>query len=301
MPDEEEPEKYHSIVVFLDDFSHMRPNDKEMGDAGEASADEDDSAPKIVPLYSETDDEKQDGDEQEAVAEEDSGNDRPAMYNCVGGQCGGMENDIDNAECVFCCAARPPMDELIAAHKAKMKAEKAEAKAVAAANADSDAEEGEPLHHIRLKKLKRDIRHVISHDQRLIALQRLEEAKKAKEDGQDGGAEEAKKEGEAAKEEEKAPADDSDASPDEEIFDLENLPEDLHERLRLLGMDEALLEEGGDWLADMEPSLLEEKTKEVARQKEEQAARRKRRKAKEEARKVAALKGAGSAEEIFKL
>ena len=29
MIDEDEPDKYHSIVVFMDDFSHLRKNDKE--------------------------------------------------------------------------------------------------------------------------------------------------------------------------------------------------------------------------------------------------------------------------------
>jgi len=35
---------------------------------------------------------------------------------------------------------------------------------------DEEEDEGEALHHLRLKMLKRDIRHVISHEQRLIAL-----------------------------------------------------------------------------------------------------------------------------------
>ena len=60
MPDEEDPQNFHSIVIFLDDFSHLRKNDKD-GDDDE-SEDEDDLAPKIVPLYSETDDEREEGD-----------------------------------------------------------------------------------------------------------------------------------------------------------------------------------------------------------------------------------------------
>ena len=93
------------------------------------------------------------------------------MYNCGNvGVCGGFENDIDNSTCVVCEAARPPMDQLIAEFKAKHKAEQAEAKAAAAMDADSDDEEGEPLLHLRLKKVRRDLRHVISHDQRIIAL-----------------------------------------------------------------------------------------------------------------------------------
>jgi hypothetical protein len=62
------------------------------------------------------------------------------------------------------------MEELMAAFKIELKKKAAEEKAANALNAESDDEEGEPLHHIRLKKLRRDMRHVISHDQRLIAL-----------------------------------------------------------------------------------------------------------------------------------
>ena len=48
LPDEEDPENFHSIVVYIDDFSHLRPNDKD----GDDGADEDDMNPKIVQLYS---------------------------------------------------------------------------------------------------------------------------------------------------------------------------------------------------------------------------------------------------------
>ena len=201
MPDEEDPQNFHSIVIFLDDFSHLRKNDKD-GDDDE-SEDEDDLAPKIVPLYSETDDEREEGDgngdgdqPKDAAAAEDE---RPSMYNCRNvGVCGGFENDIDNGSCVVCDTPRPPMEELIEAHAAARKAEKAAAKAAAAQDAVSDDEEGEPLHHLRLKKLKRDIRHVISHDQRLIALQRLEEAKGDEEERK--RVEEAKKQAAASEE-----------------------------------------------------------------------------------------------------
>ena len=184
MPDEDDPANFHSIVVYIDDFSHLRPNDKDADEGSDSDADET-LAPKIVPLYSETDDEKDDskaegGDQEKAKEEEEVV--RPEMYNCTNTDvCGGFENDIDNSSCVVCETPRPPMEELIEAHKAKLKADKAADKAAAAADVDSDAEEGEPLHHLRLKKLKRDLRHVISHDQRLIALQRLDEAKKDKE------------------------------------------------------------------------------------------------------------------------
>ena len=80
------------------------------------------------------------------------------------GVCGGFENDIDNENCCICDAPRPPMEELMASLKLELKKKAAEEKAAAALNANSDDEEGEPLHHIRLKMLRRDIRHIISHD-----------------------------------------------------------------------------------------------------------------------------------------
>mmetsp|Transcript_30593 Transcript_30593/g.40695 ORF Transcript_30593/g.40695 Transcript_30593/m.40695 type:complete len:165 (-) Transcript_30593:3224-3718(-) len=164
MPDEDEPAEFHSIVIFIDDFSHMRPNDKD-GDA-----DENEDGPKIVQLYSETDDEKEDSpdgeNDGEAKAEEEEI--RPEVYACSNSGCPipGFENDIENSCCVVCEAPRPPMEELVAAIKAKMKADKAAEKAAAAMEAgdEDDADDGEePLHHMRLKMLKRDIRHVISH------------------------------------------------------------------------------------------------------------------------------------------
>lgn len=84
------------------------------------------------------------------------------MYNCPNvGVCGGFENSTDNESCVVCEHPRPPMSELIAEAKAKLK----EQKALEDANKDEDSEEeqGEPLHEIRMKMLRRDIRHVISH------------------------------------------------------------------------------------------------------------------------------------------
>lgn len=199
MPDEEQPESFHSIVLFLDDFSHMRVNDKEDNDQ---DSEEDDLAPKIIPLYSETDDEKEEGKDGDEKAEEEKAvEERPSMYNCPNvGVCGGFENDIENSTCVVCEAPRPPMDQLIAEFNAKKKAEQAEAKAAAALDANSEDEEGEPLLHLRLKKLRRDLRHVISHDQRIIALQRLEEAKKAEEEAKEKAAE-IGEEGEKPKEE----------------------------------------------------------------------------------------------------
>ena len=176
MPDADEPEKYHSIVIFMDDFCHMRPNDKEA--TGNDDSDGDDDGPKIVPLFCDSDDEKDGADGDAPKDDGKAAEDLPENYNCGNTDvCGGFENPIDNDVCVVCEAPRPPMDELIEAHKAKMKAEKAAEKEAAAMDADSEEEDGEPLHHVRLNKLKSDIRHVISHDQRLIALQRLEEKK----------------------------------------------------------------------------------------------------------------------------
>ena len=94
--DEDEPEKYHSIVVFLDDFSHLRKNDKEAeGDEvsdGDSNQEDEEFGPKIVPLYSETDDEAdgnaEDNKDDDAAPKEEE---RPSMYNCGNvGVCGGF-------------------------------------------------------------------------------------------------------------------------------------------------------------------------------------------------------------------
>ena len=127
MQDEDEPEKFHSIVIFLDDFSHMRANDKE--DDDDESSDDDD-APRIVQLYSETDDEKDENEEGAGAEGKDdqasAKEERPSMYNCPNvGFCGGFENDIDNSVCVVCEHPRPPMEQLIAEHMAKLKADQA--------------------------------------------------------------------------------------------------------------------------------------------------------------------------------
>ena len=159
-------------------------------------------------------------------------------------------------------------------------------------DADSDDEEGEPLLHLRLKKVQRDLRHVISHDQRIIALQRLEESKQMKEEEdarkkieeeeakkkaaeKPEGAEDADKPtvDKPAEEEKKAAAaeeeKDSDASPEEDdIVDVDNLPEDRTERLLLIGVDQSLIDEGGEILDMVEMSAMEEFTKTQDRKKE---------------------------------
>ena len=89
------------------------------------------------------------------------------------------------------------------------------------------------------------------------------------------------------------------------MIDLENLPEDRRERLRLLGVDEALIEEnieeGGELLDMIEQGALDELVRAQEKKKEEQTARRKRRKAKEDARKAAELKESGQADALIKL
>ena len=120
------------------------------------------------------------------------------------------------------------------------------------------------------------MRHVISHDQRIIALQRLEEAKKAEEEAKEKAAENGE-EGEKPKEEkpdesqEESKADkaeDSDASPDEEIVEVDDLPEDRIARLQLIGVDEGLIEEGGEMLDIIEMSAMEEYEKGLKGKKE---------------------------------
>ena len=85
------------------------------------------------------------------------------------------------------------------------------------------------------------------------------------------------------------------------MVDLDNLPEDLRERCRLLEIDESLIEEGEDLIAMFEGSAIEEMRKQQERRLTEQTERRKRRKAKEDARKAAELKKQGNAEEVIKL
>lgn len=167
LDDEDEPSEFHSIVIFLDDFSHLRPDDREDN--------ADDDAPKIVQLYSETDDEAEDSPDGDKDKDEEE-DVRPDKWYCVNPNCPfgpAFENDIENGSCCICEAQRPPMDDIISAHKAKLKADKAAEKAAAAmeAGSEDEAEDGEePLHHLRLKMLKRDLRHIISHQQRIIAL-----------------------------------------------------------------------------------------------------------------------------------
>ena len=158
LPDEESPEEYHSIVIYIDEFSHQRPDDREI---------EDEDEERIIQLYSETDDEKEEGAEDESTKQEDNEPEvRPETYACSNPGCPmpGFENDIDNPTCCICEGPRPPMDELIAALKAKLKADKAAEKAAAALDGGEEEEEDEPLHHLRLKMLKRDLRHMISHE-----------------------------------------------------------------------------------------------------------------------------------------
>ena len=101
LDDEEEPEKFHSVVIFMDNFHHFRPNDKEEAE-GELS-DTDESAPKIVQLYSETDDEKPDGEEGKEEEKEEEEQVRPENYFCKNMEvCMGFENPIENEECVVC-------------------------------------------------------------------------------------------------------------------------------------------------------------------------------------------------------
>ena len=81
------------------------------------------------------------------------------------------------------------MDEIKATKQAELQVALAEEKAKAAANVENKPEQ--PLHKLRLKMLKRDIRHVISHTQRMKI---LEFAKKEKERKEKEEAERKKKE-----------------------------------------------------------------------------------------------------------
>lgn len=147
LPDEQEPEEYHSIVIFIDLFVHDRPDDREL--------DEDDEK-KISLLHSETDDEKDDSEEKKD--EEDVKKEEEVVltvFKCRNSGCPmpGFETDIESEACCICDTPRPPMSELIAQHKAELAAQKAAEKAAAAMDGAEEEEEGEPLHHIRMKML----------------------------------------------------------------------------------------------------------------------------------------------------
>lgn len=64
MDDEEAPEKFFTIILFLDGFSHLRDNDHELED------EDDDEAKLLKLLHSETDDEAEDKPEGEEAKEE---------------------------------------------------------------------------------------------------------------------------------------------------------------------------------------------------------------------------------------
>ena len=40
MPDQEDPENFHSVVIYLDNFSHLRANDTQGDDDAESDVDD---------------------------------------------------------------------------------------------------------------------------------------------------------------------------------------------------------------------------------------------------------------------
>ena len=154
--DEEDPTNFVSIVVFIDGFSHLREMDHE--------ADEDDDTSKMLKLlHSETDDEAEDAEpkieEEKKEPVKEAG---PTAWSCP--ICT-FENEMSAGTCTICMSGQRPSQQ-------ELEAQAAEAQAIAkqeAKEAKEEANQGvvkEPLHQTRLKMLARDIRHMISHDQR---------------------------------------------------------------------------------------------------------------------------------------
>ena len=131
-------------------------------------------------LYSETDDEKDEKDDKEEPKEEvkkPEAPQGPSEWNCP--ICTFI-NEMENATCICCEAGqRPSREELEREFKAALEQSKQEAKEQKELEKEQDADKKESLVHTRLRLLARDIRHMISHDQREVVLKKLE-AEKAK-------------------------------------------------------------------------------------------------------------------------
>lgn len=152
IPDDDEPEKYFSLIIIIDGFCQTRPDDHLEDEPGQEPT-------KLKLLHSETDDEGDGNGEKDKKEEAEEDIPPPTMYNCPQE---GFENDIDNNECLACGSPRPPMEMLIEIERKKI----LEARKAALAEKDVDSDDGEPLFHIRLKMLKRDLRHLMSNHQK---------------------------------------------------------------------------------------------------------------------------------------
>ena len=82
-----------------------------------------------------------------------------------------FENPFSISLCEVCATGnRPSKEELERKRAEELMVEKAQKEAEKEAQGVVE----EPLHKIRLKLLARDIRHMVSHDQRLKVLEKLE-------------------------------------------------------------------------------------------------------------------------------
>ena len=179
LPDEEDPENFHTIVIIFDGFSHMRANDQLMDPL------DDDDPNRIELLYSQSDDEGEGNDkleeEKSKKAEAKKKAENPDEYSCA--MCT-MLNHISLSTCDCCGSERPPMAQIV---EASIAAYEESCGGAGGDGANGEAKlERTPLHKTRLEMLTRDIRHMISHDQRLIILKKAleEKARKDKEEAE---------------------------------------------------------------------------------------------------------------------
>jgi len=109
-------------------------------------------------------------------------------------------NPMGAKKCGICETPAPPMEDIIAEHKEKLNAERKQRGEVVV---ESKAEVV-PLHMKRLSMLQSDLRHMISHEQRLKLLAEIAE-KKAREEKEaaEKAALKAEEEAKHAKEQEK--------------------------------------------------------------------------------------------------
>ena len=150
----------------------MRENDQFMDPADEEDPN------RIELLYSQTDDEGEDAakldEEKEKKAEARRKAEKPEEYSCAACT---MINPINLVNCDICGSERPPMEQIVNASIAAF--EESQGGAADDGGAGGDTERT-PLHTTRLQMLARDIRHVISHDQRLQILKKAQEEKERK-------------------------------------------------------------------------------------------------------------------------
>jgi len=165
---QDDPAKFNAVIV-LDGFSHMRLLD----DGASEDSEEMKRKHKIDLLYADSEEEDAGKDEEEAKKEAERAKraeeEKPKDWQC--GVCTFI-NDLKGKQCMMCGSDAPSYEEIVAEHIAKLNVERKQKGEVV------EVHETEPLHIKRLKMLQSDLRHMISHDQRLKLLAAIEEKKK---------------------------------------------------------------------------------------------------------------------------